>query len=289
MTRNLRIAVITHAIDNFERGGYVLNALMKYWEQDGITIESTRGPTDAPPEADLAISHIDMTAVGDEYARIFDHYPLVVNGAVRDISKSTFSQEIIDREDPWDGPVIVKTEKNFGGMREMQERHLAGDSTATMGVQRPWRKVEALSEYPVYGRAAQLPLGVWRNPSLVVEKFRPEAHGDGEYALRMWVFLGDRSVYYQSFANEPIVKGKNTIRRVALDPADVPRAVREVRERLGFDYGKFDFGIVDGEPVLYDVNRTPGLPRPDTQSEKVTGQYPNLAKGLNFYLQKLES
>jgi hypothetical protein len=27
---------------------------------------------------------------------------------------------------------------------------------------------------------------------------------------------------------------------------------------LGFHYGKFDYGIVDGKVVLYDVNRTPG-------------------------------
>jgi hypothetical protein len=30
-----------------------------------------------------------------------------------------------------------------------------------------------------------------------------------------------------------------------------------MRARLGFDYGKFDYGIVDGQVVLYDVNRTP--------------------------------
>jgi hypothetical protein len=31
-----------------------------------------------------------------------------------------------------------------------------------------------------------------------------------------------------------------------------------IRRELGFDYGKFDYGIVDGRVVLYDVNRTTG-------------------------------
>ena len=38
----------------------------------------------------------------------------------------------------------------------------------------------------------------------------------------------------------------------------VPEELRKIRAQLGFDYGKFDYGIVDGEVILYDVNRTPG-------------------------------
>ena len=36
-------------------------------------------------------------------------------------------------------------------------------------------------------------------------------------------------------------------------------ALRAWRARLGFDYGKFDFVVRDGEPVLFDVNRTPTM------------------------------
>lgn len=288
MAANLHIAVITHAIDRFDRQGYVLNALIDCWKGQGITAEIFRGPVDSPPRADLAISHIDMTAVADEYACMFSHYPLVINRAVLDISKTTFSRQIIDRDDPWQGPVIVKSNRNFGGMRELLERRLSGDASAAMDIQRPWRKVDVLPAYPVFEVSDHVPPGVWRNPNLVVEKFRPEPHENGEYALRQWIFLGDRGVCYQSFANEPIVKGKNTLRRIVLADTDVPQSLHECRQRLGFDYGKFDFGIVDGEPVLYDVNRTPGLPRSGTQSEKVTQHYPSLASGLNYFLRKLD-
>lgn len=52
----------------------------------------------------------------------------------------------------------------------------------------------------------------------------------------------------------PVVKLGRTLEPIS-DP--VPPELREARRRLGFDYGKFDYGIVDGSMVLYDVNRTP--------------------------------
>lgn len=286
-SQDLRIAVITHAMDRFDKGGYLLHYLGEQWAARGIGFDVVRGPADAPPEADLAICHIDMTRVGDEYARMFEHYPLVINGRIRDISKSVFSDQLITRDDPYDGPVIVKTNRNFGGMRELRARHLEGDPAAIVGVQRPWRKIEFLEAYPVFDRPVQVPAGAWRNSNLVVEKFRPERNEEGEYILRMWVFLGDRGIYYLNVSPDPIVKGKNTTRRVVLNVADVPDSLRKRREELGVDYGKFDFGMIGGEAVLYDVNRTPGLPPQGTEAEKVIRHYPHLSEGLDFYLSKI--
>ena len=39
----------------------------------------------------------------------------------------------------------------------------------------------------------------------------------------------------------------------------MPDEIRAERQRLGFDYGKFDFAIGPEGPVLYDANRTPGV------------------------------
>jgi len=39
--------------------------------------------------------------------------------------------------------------------------------------------------------------------------------------------------------------------------ADVPEAIRAARRHLGFDYGKFDFVIHQGQPILLDTNSTP--------------------------------
>lgn len=287
LPQNLRIAVITHAMDEFERGGYLLHRLIGHWEARGTELKVVKGPADSPPDADLAVCHVDMTAVGDEYARMFEHYPLVINGRILDISKSVFSDQLVRLEDGYQGPVIVKTDRNFGGMRELRLRLRQGDSNAQVNVQRPWRKIEFLPAYPVFASPADVPLGVWRNPRLVVEKFRPERNEDGTYRLRVWIFCGDRGIYYQCISGEPIIKSHNTVRRENLDVADLPEALRVKREKLGFDFGKFDFGIVDGEAVLYDVNRTPGSPRGGGESSEAKKNIIKLSEGLDHFIRKL--
>ena len=230
-----------------------------------------------------------MTIVGDEYDHLLDNYPIVINGRVRDISKSSFSDQIVSREDSYQGPVIVKTDMNFGGMRELKARISEGNTNAAINIQRPWRRVEFLTDYPAFDQKSQVPLGVWKNPNLNVERFRPEQNEDGEYVLRVWIFLGDRGIYYQCVSDESIIKSHNTIRRVGLSVADVPPALRKKREELGFDYGKFDFGIVDGEVVLYDVNRTPGTARGGTSTPKVGQNILNLSEGLSSFVRPVET
>ncbi len=285
--KNRSIAVITHANDRFAQGGYLLSNLLKTCQSEGLHVEIVSDPHAVVPRADLAVAHIDITRVADEYAALFNHFPLVINGRVLDIAKPSFSQLIVRRDDPWNGPVIVKTSNNFGGMREMQERHLKGEITFGANVQRPWSKVEHLFFYPIFESRAQVPSGAWRNPNLVVEKYLPERSADGYYLLRNWDFLGDRGIYYVGYAKDPVVKGNNTIRREILDEAEVPGSIRRAREKLGFDYGKFDFGFHQGEAVLYDVNRTPGLPRLECGGEKVIRHIPELAKGLDYFFGKL--
>lgn len=289
MPNNPRIVVISHAASDYSKGGYLLHRLTEHWQERGIETVVMEGPQQAPPDADLAISHIDMTAVDPEYQRLFSHYPLVVNGRVLDISKTVFSDQLIRLEDNYDGPVIVKTNRNFGGMREMKARQMQGDAEARLDVVRPWRKLEFLPSYPTYASAMDVPLGAWRNPNLVVEKFLPEQNRDGQYVLRVWIFFGDREFHYQCISDEPIIKSRNTITRETLDVAEVPGAIHAKREQLGFDYGKFDFGIVNGEAVLYDVNRTPGSARGGTVTERAKQNVLELSQGLDYFLAKLDS
>ena len=288
MPNQPRIAVITHAIDEFENGGYLLHRMIEHWDKKGVKIVVTKGADASPPDADLAFVHIDMTIVGDEYTHLLEHYPLVINGHVRDISKSSFSDQIVSRDDSYQGPVIVKTDMNFGGMRELKARVSDGDTTAAIDIQRPWRRVEYLTAYPAFDQKSQVPLGVWRNPNLNVEKFRPEQNEAGEYVLRVWIFLGDRGIYYQCISDEPIIKSHNTNRRINMSVTDVPSTLREKRDELGFDYGKFDFGIVDGEVVLYDVNRTPGSARGGASTPRAENNIFNLSEGLDSIVRQIE-
>lgn len=292
MPTPLRIAVISHEIDDFTHSGYLLNRLAAVWQRQGIELRVIEAPGDGLPEADLAILHTDITAPGADYARVVQHYldrgAVVINGRVADTSKSVFSDLIVKRDSGWRGPVMVKTDLNYGGMREMRQLYLRGDMTATISIQRPWRRVAWMEDYPVFESLAAVPHGVWRNSNLVVEKFLPERNADGEFVTRIWVFLGDREIYYQGVSDHPVVKGDNTLRREFLDPADLPPALRETRRRLGFDYGKFDFGMVDGAVALYDVNRTPGFPPVAGESPMIEQAIQMLSQGLEAFTRRAE-
>ena len=287
MVSKLRVAIITHEIDEFQDSNYLLRHLSKRWGQEGIKIVIVKGVNQELPAADLAILHTDITAVGEDYVRIINQYPLVINGAVTDISKTTFSDLIVQRSDAYTGNVIVKTNANFGGMRERKKKHHDGDFQSTIEIQRPWRRVEWMDEYPVFNSPADVPGGVWRNDKLVVEKFLPEQNSQGEYLLKIWLFLGDQGIYYQAVAPEPVIKSHNLIRREFLDVNDVPESIREIRAKLGFDYGKFDFAMYKGKPVLYDVNRTPGGPKSAIKRDSTERNHRILCEGLNSFISQL--
>jgi hypothetical protein len=63
---------------------------------------------------------------------------------------------------------------------------------------------------------------------------------------------------------------------------DIPDDLRRWRRELGFDFGKFDYAIVEGKTVLYDANRTPtaGGIDPELIRERVA----TLATGLKTFL-----
>lgn len=277
---NLTIAVITHEIDSFQGSAYLLHHMCDVWMQQGANIVVIKGPNQSLPEADVAFLHTDVTAVGADYGAIIEHYPRVINGRVTDISKTVFSDELVDRFSSYDGQVIVKTNANFGGQRERELKFRAGDYNSEIDIQRPWRKVEWLDEYPIFKSLRDVPTGVWRNDKLVVEKYHTEQNENGEYVLRVWVFFGDKEVYYACISNEPLIKSHNTLRREFLDPGDIPESLRRKRAELGFELGKFDFSMSDEGVALYDVNRTPGSARNVEDQDQVAALIRMLSTGL---------
>ena len=284
MSSNLQIVVITHELDDFENKSYLLNRCCEEWKRRDVSILVLKGVRQDLPPADLAILHTDITVVSDAYAKIIDHYPKIINGRVRDISKTAFSDLIVSRESNYPGPVIVKTNANYGGMWERRERHQRGEGRSLFEILRLWSRVECLEKYPVFDSATEVPHGVWKNRNLVVEKFLTEQNNNNEYLLRIWVFFGDREIYYQCVSSEPVIKGHNTIRREYLDVNDIPESLRETRVRLGFDFGKFDFSMLNGQPVLYDVNRTPGSPKNiDFKSRQALKNIRMLSTGLDCF------
>jgi len=240
-----RIDILTLRVDGFN-ANYMLHEVAEVWREAGIQVNVIRGP-DIKSNADLVILHTDITKVPLEYLAAIRRYPAYLNGYVGDISKKLISRNLVTHPSQTDGPVIVKTNLNSGGLQEA--------AIASAGLL-PDIYRQPRAPYAVYPSAKEVPEETWMDTLLVVERFLPEIR-DGLYCLRTWVFLGNKETNSLSYSTEPIVKQANVVRREVV--AEVPEELREMREELAFDYGKFDYAIVDERAVLFDANRTPTL------------------------------
>ena len=118
MAQKRAIAILLHETDSYpRRQRYFIWALCDLWRSEGIEIRVLKGP-DGKADADLLIPHIDLTVLPHEYTKAMDRFPRVANRNLSDISKRVISRNLIDSKDAYEGPVIVKTNLNYGGMPE---------------------------------------------------------------------------------------------------------------------------------------------------------------------------
>lgn len=265
------LAVLAHPADGFWDEARLVHLLMARWEASGWKTRLVTNPAD-PGIADVAILHVSLSVVPEAFRRLSAQYPRTINGSVVDIRKRRFSRLLVDRDGPDPGPVIVKTDSNAGGWRELRGAFLETTVGRRVGrvdprarvyrhalrleSLRPWRarRVPRFRGYVIFPSRDRVPAGVWRNPHLVVERLVAERLGD-RYLCRHWLFLGSREVTRRTVSPDPVVKFRGVMERTS---ESVPDELRRIRAEMGFDYGKFDYGVVDGEVVLYDMNRTPG-------------------------------
>lgn len=274
-----RIVVLVRPEDSFGTTPYMLKALIEVWQSQGREVLIHAG-TSGAPTADLAILHVDLTVTPEPYLALSRTYPRALNARVVDISKERISRALVRRGDGYAGPVIVKTNANAAGLMEAKSAMKAGGwRRVAQSVRRrlPWWLRAELADYPNFATATEVPRAVWFNRDLVVERFQPEREGEF-YCLRTWVFFGDRETHAISYAPCPVVKASRVVRREEL--GEVPPELREMRLQLGFDYGKFDYVVVEGRIVLYDVNRTPGGA---TMNPLMKGRFATLAEGLGAF------
>ena len=253
------IAILTHENSGEIRGTrYYLAHLVDVWEQMGITIHVSAGCHYTP--ADMAILHVDTSVVGEEYLELAARYPVAINGRVKNILKSSFSDHILQKDATYQGRVIVKTDANYGGINEYLIGLKSNSSmNPEMGFERPWRKREILrsKDYPVFDSIKDVPQGVWKNKKLIVEKFLAERLDNGDYRIRGYLFFGQQELGMWYTSPNPVIKGGTSSDRGVLD--SIPECLREVRREIGFDYGRFDYTEMDGRVVLFDINKTPAL------------------------------
>ena len=89
---------------------------------------------------------------------------------------------------------------------------------------------------------------------VLVEKFIPEMR-DGFYCLRVYHFLGQKGVCVFRQSTHPIINAETAVKR---EVVDVHPEIPSLAKSMGFDYGKFDYVMQEGQPVLLDANKTPG-------------------------------
>ena len=288
------VAVLLHPLQHdAEAMHYRIWPIVANWRAMGVRVDVVRGIAGNERvlrEADVIVPHVDCSRVPDAIWEFLQQHPRVTNGRVRDIRKSVVSAQLVKRGDGWDGPVIVKTAGNCGGLPDYRFARLGGPTAwermrhrVTFHAAREpklMRWAKELTRYYLFDRASDVPAGVWLNDGLVVEKFLPERDAARNFVMRMWIVMGDAGVGRILRGSDPYVKNVNA----ALEEFSTPPAEVEAwRRDFGLDYGKIDFVMHEGRAVIIDANTTPTVSG-DAWSEKYVRQCEPLARaGLGMW------
>jgi hypothetical protein len=281
------IAILTHARQGLRPGTTIARIAHEHWSRDGHRVVVHQG-LGTPPAADVAIQHVDLTRVPQPYLDLAAHYPRTINGAVGDISKRRISSDLLVEDDDFAGPVMVKTDLNHAGMPErLLRRSLPRLCARLLGLLEArlpcsWFGHLPGDQYLVFERKDAVPRWVWRSSGLVVQPLHVERRGN-LFAMHQWYFLGDRDCVSTFLSHAPVVKLATVVERLPLH-TDVPDALRRRRKELRFDYGKFDYVMPDGEPILLDANRTPDEGPEFPTNPRVAAICAALAGGLADFL-----
>jgi hypothetical protein len=247
---------------------FALTDVADLWRERGHDVRVVRGiPGAGWSPGDVCVVHVDLTLTPRAYLDLAASYPTAVNARFLDNSKRVVSRNLVTPGDGYEGPVIVKSDLNYGGSPErVMERRTSGllaRQGASLRRRLPWTMRSEIDpkNYRVYEHRAEVPRSVWWNRHLVVERFFTERAED-MYWIRSWVFLGDRGFVRYCGSHHPVIKAyadRVRIRRVVGDEsrADLPDIVRTRRAELQMDYGKIDFIVHEGQAHVIDANRTP--------------------------------
>ncbi len=283
------LVILVHPYDEFWNSRYWFASVAEALRRRCVSIEVCADPTRCPA-ADASIIHVDQTRVAPEFIRAAKRSRHAINAETADISKRAVCAHVLRRSDRWDGPVIVKTDRNSAGMKEaIAARNHSWPTRIARSLHRrlPWYLRAELGgkAYRVFRSMRDVPLLVWHSPWLVVERFYPEPEGS-MFLLRSCVFFEDASISLLRRGLESIVRPPFPCdAEVSFDPP--PDAVRRRAHDLGFHFGKFDYTLHDGCPVVFDCNRTPTGPSYTQEQFVQFGEH--LAGGLLGWWARVEA
>ena len=287
------ILIQIHRHDSQVEGSkYTLNSLIGVWRHMGLSVRvQSLLPPLARADADVAINHVCRTATPAPYLRYLSRFPVVVNGGLTDTSKQLYNSDLVSLGDAYDGPVIVKTKLNSGGANEHKHagwlnryatglRQLSARASGRSDYWATTARVKS-SDYPVFDRPSLVPPAVWSNPYLIVQRYMPELEGDGRFRLRSWYLFGDKDFHVVTRGKHSNVKGVNIIDRWVANDGTPPELVA-IRNKMQVDYARFDYVVVGGKAVVFDINRTPK--NSPEATAKYAAQWGGLAEGIGAFL-----
>jgi hypothetical protein len=259
-----RIALIFH---EHERKSslprFAIWHLAQAWREENIEVFLLFG-VQKYVAADIALLHVDLTEVPDEYLDFAHRYPVALNGTIKQIRKSSFSKQRVYPGDGYEGKIIVKSDLNYGGE---PERKLLGTPLSRLALRITSRfhflrpsddglkpNFRSSRDYRVYENSATIPKDWFDDRNLFIERFVPELR-DGVYCLRSHHFLGDRGYCVLRKSLHPLVHAATAIGR---EEVDADPEIVALAKYMKFDFGKFDYVMHENGPVLLDTNKTPG-------------------------------
>jgi hypothetical protein len=261
--------------------------MARVWREAGHEVTFLFGTKRYVP-ADLALLHVNLSVVPQRYIQLARRYPIVLNGEVTDIRKSTFSRNILQRNDEWDGRVMIKSDLNYGGYPELTLKR-SWLTRKFRTVRRARRLIDRLTgrapriaestDYKIYDRLTDVPPEFFDEDGIVVEKFLPEKQ-DEFYHVRVYEFLGDRGQCVRLAGKNPVVKGATC---ESFEEIEVPGEILGLCNELRLHFGKLDYVVNDGKIVLLDVNKTMGAGERDRQN--IGGHLAYRAGGLYSYFE----
>ena len=211
--------------------------------------------------ADAVFVHIDQSIISPEARALALRYPVSINSYATDIRKFRYIDGLLGRDDSWDGPVIVKSNLNYAGMPERNAARQQGPiarrllSRVANRLHRQSKyTIQSKEDYRIYPTLSDVPRHYFRN-DYVVQKFMAENDGE-KNVLREYIFLGD--LHYQNIErSDKLIITEDE--HVSCEPFEPHPHLLATRRKLGLDYGKIDYTLIDGEPFIFDANKTLGL------------------------------
>ena len=282
-----RIAILFHRNED-QPDQYVIHHLARFWREEGHDVQYLFGTRRYVP-ADVVVVHVDLSVVPVRYLDFARRYPRTVNGRLVDIRKSRISAQLLGPDSEWDGPVIAKSDLNYGGKPEVRLGRTAAERRSytiqrLADRYRAWRrrKPSGLSEaeYRIFDSPRAVPGSLWQSRDVVVERFLPELEG-GLYHLRFVQLFGSRWRCTRVASPNPLIKAGSSVSATEVEPHD---EVFQWQRKYGIDYGKVDYVVHDGRPVLLDVNKTVGATPGYREDDALAASRRWLSGGIHDFL-----